>query len=46
MRLDQQGRWVVAQPKVETTPTTEAAERPPMADDTRNPFERLSGNAG
>jgi len=35
MRLDARGRWVAVTPKAETTPTTEAAERPPTPDDPR-----------
>jgi hypothetical protein len=35
MRLDEKGDWVPDVPKVETTATTEPAERPPTPDDPR-----------
>jgi hypothetical protein len=35
MRLDAKGRWVPAEPKVDTTATTEAVERPPTGEDPR-----------
>jgi hypothetical protein len=35
MRLDAKGRWVAVHPPAETTPETEAAERPPTPDDPR-----------
>ena len=38
MRLDEHGRWVPLLPEAtEPTPANEAAERPPTADDKRNP---------
>jgi hypothetical protein len=37
MRLDENGRWVPLLPQPdEKTPTSDAAERPPTPDDTRN----------
>jgi hypothetical protein len=35
MRLDAKGRWVPVVKPRETTPETEAAERPPLGDDPR-----------
>ena len=37
MRLDENGRWTVLEPETaDTTPTSEAAERPPTPEDPRN----------
>jgi hypothetical protein len=39
MRLDDNGRWVPLLPEpAETTPTSDAAERPPTPDDPRSPL--------
>jgi len=35
MRMDSKGRWIAVHPPAETTPETQAAERPPTPDDPR-----------
>jgi len=42
MRLDAKGRWAPVLDPIETTETTEAAERPATPDDPRpNPFRNI-----
>jgi hypothetical protein len=40
MRRDEHGRWVPDARKTETTPTTQAAERPPMPDAGQRSFDQ------
>jgi hypothetical protein len=46
LRRDEHGQWVTAQPTPRSTPTVEAAERPPTPDDGVVYFTRYGSDAG